>query len=55
MRLQFAEIDNVFPTARGRWKVRYSTLVIAFSEQKASAASTVLKYERSGKCGKWVL
>jgi hypothetical protein len=40
-RLQCAEIDNMFPTEKGRYKVRYSTLVIAVRVQKAPAPSTV--------------
>jgi hypothetical protein len=42
----------VFPMARGRYKVRYSTSVNAVCVQKAPVHSTVFNCVRSVKCGK---
>jgi len=42
----------VFPIARGRYTVRYSTSVIAVCGKKAPAHSTVFNWLRSVRCGK---
>ena len=52
MQFQGAEIGNVFPMVRGRYKVRYPTSVLTVCEQKATAPGTVFNCERSVKCGK---
>jgi len=51
-RLNCEETDKVFPMARGRKKVIYTTSVIAVCGQKAPAPSTVFNCVQGVKCGK---
>ena len=59
MRLHCADIGIGFPMAGRRWKVSYSTSVIAVCGQKEIATNTLFNCVRSVKCGKetvqWVL